>query len=228
MKCPYPYTILLPENMNNEKKYPVIYALHGIGYNEQFMVDLVKDLQDEAIIIGVRGDLPFKTGYAYYYLKDYGKPERDLFFNSIEKLLQFIEYTERTYPIDPQNKYIIGFSQGAILSSCLALVLGETIAGIVPMNGYVPDFLNEVYSLKSIDHLSVFLCQGLHDTVFPLQVGQVSFDYFREHARSVKYSIYPTEHEISENNAEDVTVWLRQQIKANEKQMSNGETVLKE
>jgi phospholipase/carboxylesterase len=202
--------------MDSEKKYPVIYALHGIGYNEQFMMELVKDLQDEAIVIGIRGDLPFKTGYAYYYLKDYGVPERDLFFNSIEKLLKFIEYTVQTYPIDPQNKYIIGFSQGAILSVSLALVLGETITGIVPMNGYVPDFLNEVYTLKPIDHLSVFLCQGLHDTVFPLKVGQESFDHFREHARDVKYTIYPTEHEISDNNGADVAVWLRQQIKANE------------
>lgn len=214
MNCPYQYTILLPDHIDREKKYPVIYALHGIGYNEQFMVNLLKDLQNEAIIIGIRGDLPFEKGYAYYYLKGYGIPERDLFFTSIAKIMEFIEYTVHTYPIDPEQKYFIGFSQGAILSSSLALVLGESVKGIVPMNGYIPDFLSEVYTLKSIGHLSVFLCQGLNDPIFPLKIGQESYSYFREHANSVKYSIYPAAHEITDNTVEDVTAWLRRQLKS--------------
>lgn len=212
MSCPYQYTILLPENMDREKKYPVIYALHGIGYNEKFMVNFLKSLQNEAIIIGIRGDLPFKKGFAYYYLKGYGIPERDLFFSSMEKMLNFIEYTVHTYPIDPEQKYFIGFSQGAILSTSLAFVLGDSVKGIVPMNGYIPDFLEEVYTLKSIEHLSVFICQGLSDPIFPLKIGQESFKYFCEHADSVKYSIYPAEHVITENAAEDAVAWLRRQI----------------
>lgn len=218
MKSPYPYTVLLPENLEKEKKYPVIYALHGIGYNEAFMVNLVKELQDEAIIIGVRGDLPYKTGFAYYYLKGYGVPERDLFYQSMEKFKEFFAYCEATYPIERKNSYVIGFSQGAILSISLALVHGDEIAGIVPMNGYVPDFLEEMYVLKDIRHLSVFICQGLYDKIFPLNVGQETFSYFRQKAGKVKYTIYPSAHEITENNGEDVCAWLRQEIKTRKKE----------
>ena len=111
--------------MEKDKKYPVIFALHGIGYNEQFMLDLVADLKEEYILIGIRGDLSYEDGYAYYYLKSYGNPERDLFDSSIEKLKIFIENASNQYPIDPDRKYLIGFSQGAILSLSLALLLGD-------------------------------------------------------------------------------------------------------
>jgi phospholipase/carboxylesterase len=215
LKDSYLSTIQLPTQMEKDKKYPVIFALHGIGYNEQFMLDLVADLKEEYILIGIRGDLSYEDGYAYYYLKSYGNPERDLFDSSIEKLKVFIENASNQYPVDPDRKYLIGFSQGAILSLSLALLLGDYIKGIVPMHGYIPQFVKEEYPLKSIDHLSCFLCQGATDPIFPLNIGQENYDYLSERAGFVKYTIYPTAHEISDNNKQDVVAWLRQELEKN-------------
>lgn len=212
MKSPYSYQIVLPENIEDGKKYPVIFALHGIGYDEQYMLDLVSDLKDDTILIGVRGDLTYEEGYAYYYLKGYGNPERELFDSSIEKLKNFIDYACSQYPIDPHQKYLIGFSQGAILSISLALQLGNSIKGIVPMHGYIPDFVKQEYPLKPIDHLHVFLCYGATDPIFGLTVAQENYDYLRGNAESVKLAIYPDAHEITDNNRNDVVMWLRQAL----------------
>ncbi|MBE3569178.1 MAG: dienelactone hydrolase family protein [Bacillales bacterium] len=209
MSTAYFYKIHLPSHVENEKKYPVVIALHGIGYNEQHMLQLMEDIKEEFILIGIRGDLPYKDGYAYYYLKEYGNPERKLFDDSIEKLKEFIEYAFRQYPINSNKVYLIGFSQGAILSMSLALILGDTVKGIVAMNGYIPSFVKEEYPLKSISHLSVFLTQGESDPIFPLQVGQENYDYLRKHAGSVKYTIYPAGHEMSQDNQRDIVSWLR-------------------
>ena len=38
------------------------------------------------------------------------------------------------------------------------------------------------------------------DPIFPLNIGNENYDYFREQAKSIKYTIYPTTHEISDNN----------------------------
>jgi phospholipase/carboxylesterase len=213
--------------MEKDKKYPVIFALHGIGYNEQYMLDLVEDLKEDYILIGIRGDLSYDDGYAYYYLKGYGNPERDLFDSSIEKLKTFIEDASNRYPIDPDRKYLIGFSQGAILSMTLALSLGDSIKGIVPMNGYIPQFVREEYPLKSIDHLSVFLCQGARDPIFPLNIGQENYDYLEEQVETVKYTIYPTAHEISDNNKQDVVAWLRQELEKNSQSKESNQFVTK-
>src|SRR3954470_21244405 len=174
------YEVQLPAAMEAGKKYPVIFALHGIGYDEQYMLNLVEDVKEDYILIGIRGDLTYEEGYAYYYLKGYGNPERKLFDSSIEKLKNFIEEASNHYPIDPDRKYVVGFSQGAILSMSLALLLGDSIKGIVPMNGYIPQFVKEEYSLQPFNHLSVFLCQGAEDPIFPIKIGKENYDYLRE------------------------------------------------
>jgi phospholipase/carboxylesterase len=176
------------------------------------MLSLVEELNEECILVGIRGDLPFENGYAYYHLKGYGNPERALFDNSVKKLKDTIQYLSDKYPIDETNRYIIGFSQGAILSLTLALILGDSIRGIVPMNGYIPQFVKEEYELKPISHLSVFHCQGAKDPIFPMNVGGETDIYLREYTQDVKYSIYPSKHEISKNNQEDIVVWLRQKM----------------
>jgi phospholipase/carboxylesterase len=210
MNSPFLYKIHLPSHMESGKKYPVVFVLHGIGYNEQDMLALVEDLKKDFILIGIRGHLSYENGYAYYYLKGYGNPERELFDDSVEKLKDFIDYASNQYPIDPERKYLMGFSQGAILSMTLALILGDTIKGIVAMNGYIPAFVKEEYPLKSIRQMSVFLSQGESDPIFPLIVGRENYDYLREHAGSVKYTIYPTGHEISLDNQRDLVTWLHQ------------------
>lgn len=210
MNSPYEYSIHFPSNMEDGKNYPVVFALHGIGYNEQDMLALVEDLKEEFILIGVRGNLTYQNGYAYYFLKSYGNPERELFDSSMKNLQAFIEYASKKYPIDPERKYLIGFSQGAILSMSLALVLGDEMKGIVAMNGYVPSFVPEEYPVRSIKHMSVFITQGETDEIFPLHVGQENYDYLRLIAGSVKYTIYPAGHEITTEIQKDVVTWLKQ------------------
>jgi len=212
MNSPYEYSIRLPKTIENGRKYPVIFALHGIGYNEQFLMEAVSELEDEYIIIGVRGDLPYEQGYAYYYLKGYGNPERDQFDGAVEKLKSYLQYAFETYPIDQKRVYLIGFSQGAILSMTLGLVLGDTVKGIVPMNGYIPEFVKAEYPLKSISTLSVFLCQGASDPIFPIHIGQANYDYFSDKTESVKYTIYPADHTVTSNNKKDVAAWLRNEL----------------
>lgn len=212
MRSPFIYDIHLPAGIEKSKRYPVIIALHGIGYNEQNMLNLVKYLKNEFILIGIRGHLSYEDGYAYYYLKDYGNPERELFDESVKKLTDFIDYAFDKYPIDPANRYLIGFSQGAILCMTLALILGDKIKGIVSMNGYIPTFVKNEYPLKSIKDLSVFLVQGQFDHIFPISVGQENYNYLKDSAKSVKYTIYPAGHEISEDTKLDIVNWLHRNL----------------
>jgi phospholipase/carboxylesterase len=213
METTFSYKIHTPENIDPEKKYPVIFALHGIGYNENDILELVEELKSEFILIGIRGHLPYENGYAYYYLKGYGNPDRELFDNSMKMLQEFIEYASKKYPIDPEQRYLLGFSQGAILSLSLALVLGRAVKGIVAMNGYIPLFVKEEYPVKPINHLSVFLSDGEFDEIFPPKIGRENYDYLIDRAASVKYTTYAAGHEISQENQKDLVKWLKENVK---------------
>jgi len=198
--------------MERDKKYPVLFALHGIGHSEKDILPAFEGAKEEYILIGVRGHIPHKEGYAYYKLKGYGIPEREQFDESIILLKNFIKYACEKYPVDCKRVYIGGFSQGAILSNSLALVLGDQVRGIVSLNGYVPTFLDEKFELKSIDHLSVFLSVGEFDTIFPPEVGKKNYDYFTNSRATVVYKTYQTGHEISKENINDITNWMLNEV----------------
>jgi len=213
MSGTFQYKITLPSHgVKENKSYPVVIALHGIGYNEKEILSVFEGLKEDFILIGVRGNLTYEEGFAYYYLKEYGKPDRQLFDESMEKLQAFIQTLLDKYPINPNHIYLGGFSQGAILANSLALVFGEKISGIVSMNGYVPTFVVEEYPVKKIDQLSVFLTDGEKDQIFPPEIGKANYQFFKENGASVKYKTYPTEHLIGNENKTDVTEWLLQRV----------------
>ncbi|NOU62795.1 esterase [Paenibacillus sp. LMG 31461] len=210
MKPFYQYDIHLPLNMDPDKKYPVVFTLHGKGSNEKNMFGLVAPLADDFIIIGIRGNLLLGSGYQYYDLKSLGNPIREMFDEAAKQLEAFIYYATEKYPIDPGKRYLLGFSQGAILSMTLALTMGEELKGIVSLNGYVPDFVKTEYPLRSVKDVSVFISHGEYDSVFPVRIGHETASYFKNLAPRLTFNLYPTDHGVSEENQIDFLNWLMQ------------------
>jgi phospholipase/carboxylesterase len=209
MNPAYKYDIQLPPHMDPEKKYPTIFTLHGKGSNEKNMFGLVAPVSDDFIIVSIRGNLTLGAGYQYYELKSLGNPIREMFDQAIQQLEAFIHYATEKYPIDAAKRYLLGFSQGAILSMSLALTMGEQLKGIVALNGYVPDFVKTEYPLKSVNHISVFISHGEFDTVFPIRIGHETAAYFENLTSNLTFKTYPTDHGVSEENQQDIVNWLK-------------------
>ncbi|MBP1964265.1 alpha/beta hydrolase [Paenibacillus aceris] len=206
----FQYDVHLPANMATDKKYPVVFTLHGKGSNEKNMFGLVAPLADEFIIIGIRGNLPLGAGYQYYDLKSLGNPIREMFDEAVKQLTAFIHYATDKYPIDPEKRYLLGFSQGAILSMTLALTMGDQLKGIVALNGYVPEFVKTEYELRSVKDVSVFVSHGEYDSVFPVRIGNETATYFMDQTPRLTFKIYPSDHGVSVENQRDVLNWLKQ------------------
>ncbi|WP_261305615.1 alpha/beta hydrolase [Paenibacillus andongensis] len=208
-KSPYDFAVHLPADLDPSKKYPVIFTLHGRGSNEQNMFDLIEPPADKFIVIGIRGDLRLGAGFQYYELKSLGVPLRESFDEAIRKLQDFIQFATEKYPIDEEQLYLLGFSQGAIISMTLALTMGNKLKGIVALNGYIPDFVKTEYSLQSIEDVSVFISHGEYDSVFPIRIGHETAAYIRELTPLFTFRTYPTDHGVAEDNQRDIIQWLR-------------------
>lgn len=208
----YRYTLHMPQNLIEGKQYPVIFALHGKGSNENDILSLLAPVQDEFILIGIRGSMSMGFGFQYYDLKSLGNPIREQFDEAITQLHSFIKKACDDFPIDPTNIFLLGFSQGSILSSSLVLTMGEDIKGAVLLNGYVPDFVKDEYTLKSIEQVKLFISHGQFDSVFPISIGEQTAKYFEERCNYVTFHTYPSDHGISEQNATDIMNWLREHV----------------
>ncbi|WP_028563741.1 alpha/beta hydrolase [Paenibacillus pinihumi] len=205
----YVYDVELPRNIKPDRQYPVIFTLHGKGSNEKNMSGLTAPFAEDFIRIHIRGDLTLGAGYQYYELKSLGNPVRESFDRSVQQLQEFIRYASGKYPIDVNRRYLLGFSQGAILSMTLALLMGEQLKGIVALNGYVPEFVKSEYILAPGEQVSVFLSHGEFDHVFPVRIGHETADYFRSWTKELTFRLYPTDHTVSVKNVQDYVKWLQ-------------------
>lgn len=209
MKTNLAYHISLPSGVEAGKTYPVIYTMHGRGSNEEDIISLLQELKEEFIIIGIRGPLVLHDGYEYFTIKSIGNPNIDSFDQAIDRLRAFIDEVQKKYPIDSSRQFLFGFSQGAILSMSLALSMGDQIKGIVALNGYIPKHVKESDAVKSVENLRIFIAHGSSDPIFPLQIGNDNYEYFKERNDQVEYRVYPVGHGITVEEKNDFIKWFK-------------------
>lgn len=202
------YEIRKPTQMESNKQYPALLVMHGIGSNEQNMISLLEGLEDKFYIFSVRGHLSQPPGYAYFTIEGYGKPHREVFENGIKQLTNFIDYVVEQYNVDSNHLYLLGFSQGAIVSMTLGLTLGNRIKGIVALSGYIPSFVKEEYTIQSVDQLSLFISHGQFDNILPYEWGLESKEYFQSLNAQITFKTYSEGHSVSIKNRQDFKNWL--------------------
>ncbi|WML42381.1 esterase [Neobacillus sp. OS1-2] len=212
VNAPMIYELRRPEQLDPEKRYPALFLMHGIGSNEQNMLQMVKGLEDKFFIFSIRGHLPQPPGYAYFTIQGYGKPHREVFDEGISRLTSFIDYALEKYPVDASRLFLLGFSQGAILSMTLGLTLGDRIKGIVALSGYIPAFVKEEYTIKPVEDLSLFISHGEMDQVLPFEWGVANHEYFRGLGAEVTFNTYQEGHTVSLKNHQDFINWLFKQL----------------
>ena len=202
------YELRGPEIVEPGKKYPVIFLLHGMGSNEQNMLPLVSGIGKDLIVLSIRGPLKQPPGYAFFTIQEYGKPHREVFDEAVNKLEDFIEYAVGKYPIDKREMYLMGFSQGAILSMTLGLKLGNRIKGIIALSGYIPAIVKNEYEISSLDGMSAFISHGEYDQVLPYEWGHEAERFLNQHGAASTFRSYPEGHTVSQENYNDFTTWF--------------------
>jgi len=212
MNSPMFYELRRPAQTEPGKTYPALFLMHGIGSNEQNMLSLVNGLEDRFYIFSIRGHLPQPPGYAFFTIQGYGKPHREVFDEGIRKLTSFIDYACEDYPLDESQLFLLGFSQGAILSMTLGLTLGSRIKGIIALSGYIPAFVKEEYQIQSVDNLSLFISHGVLDQVLPFDWGVANNEYFSGLGADVTFKTYQEGHTVSMDNHRDFMNWLMEKV----------------
>jgi len=130
---PVPYCVLLPPSYDADKarRYPVLYFLHGIGENEQVLLDsgawdLIQDLWDqkrlgEFVIAAPAGDRTF------FINSENGKVRYQDFL-----MREFLPYIEKRYRIEPgrRSRGVAGISMGGYGALHLALLYPESFGAV--------------------------------------------------------------------------------------------------
>ncbi len=132
-----------PNEKNNV--FPAIFALHGHGSNERDLLGLSRYFPENLLWVSGRGPVDFgPDAYDWYPVTEFGKPDSVQLENALIRIDNFITELLQTYPIDPQKFFLMGFSQGSMMSMSYLLSRPGRISGVIAQSGYIP--LNQAFT----------------------------------------------------------------------------------
>lgn len=206
---------------------PLLLLLHGVGSHEADLMGLAPYLDGRFLIVSARAPYTLAPGmYAWFEvlldpLHPLINPEQAE--HSREVLIRFIPEVVAAYGADPQRTYLLGFSQGAIMSLSVALTRPDLVAGIAAMSGRIlPEVLPKMASPEQLRGLPILLVHGLADPILPIQHGSAARDRLAALPVELTYHEYPMGHEVSSESLADVAAWLRDRLDHPRKQEEAG------
>lgn len=196
-----PYRLLLPENYDAAKKYPLVFFLHGAGErgndNEKQLVHIAKIFLQEDI----RKDYPAIIVFPQCAQNSFWS---NVAFNLTEgkRKFDFLEEGEPTrsmalaqgllnqllnsYPIKKKQVYTGGLSMGGMGTFELVRRNPGVFAAAIPICGGAHPLTAE-----KLKKTSWWIFHGAKDDVVPPALSQKMYDALLKEKAKVKFTLYP-------------------------------------
>ncbi|HYP21380.1 MAG TPA: alpha/beta hydrolase [Chloroflexia bacterium] len=197
---------------SGEKGSPGLLLLHGRGADEADLMGVEAALDPRLTIISARAPFRLGYGYAWYGMAQVGSPEDETLRASLRELHEFVQGIVPAYRLDPSALFVMGFSQGAVMSAAVSLTMPERVRGVVMHSGYVPAESGLDFKVEQAAGKPFFVAHGQYDEVIPVRFGREAHEYLGRIGAEVTYREYPIGHSISEESLDDLSEWLTSRI----------------
>lgn len=196
---------------------PLLLLLHGIGSNEEDLFGLAPYLDERFLIVSARAPVTLAYGGYGWFQIDFTPrgmvADVEQAKQSLAMLPRFVDELVETYGADERRVYLMGFSQGAMMSLALTLTSPQKVAGVVAMSGRLPmQVIGPEPDREALQGMPVLVTHGLYDPVLPIENGRATRDYLAGLPVELAYREYPMAHEVSMESLRDVTAWLTQTL----------------
>lgn len=197
---------------------PLLVLLHGVGSNERDLFGLAPELDPRFRIVSARGPLTRAQGsYAWFdvqFLVGGGfviNPEQ--LDASRQRLISFLREAGEGYGTDPERVYLLGFSQGAIMSLTLSLTQPTLLAGVVAISGRIPPEVQPwTVSPEETAGLPVIVTHGRADAVISLDWARRARETLKQQRVALTYHEHDGGHFIPPAMLTEVAGWLTQRL----------------
>ncbi|HKJ06238.1 MAG TPA: alpha/beta fold hydrolase [Flavobacteriaceae bacterium] len=210
------YLVQEPNEINNNTQ--LIILLHGYGSNEEDLFSFAKELPENLIVISARAPLTLGFGgFAWYsinFTESEGKfSDTKEAIEAREKIATFITQIQNKYSIKPKKTFLLGFSQGTILSYSIALNYPEKIQKVIALSGYInPDLLPEDVKSKDYSKLDFYISHGSVDQVIPVDWANKAPKFLEALHVKHSYQEFPVGHGVAHQNFYALKQWIEERM----------------
>jgi phospholipase/carboxylesterase len=208
------YLVRVPKT--SIKNPPLLILLHGYGSNEQDLFSFAEELPDNFLIISAQAPNSMGAGaYAWYAINfnDTNGKFSDLkqAKESIDKIAVFIDEIKAKYKTNPDKTFLLGFSQGSILSYSLSFFYPNKVQHVIALSGYINiELLPESIS-KEIT-TQYYCSHGSVDQVLPVEWARKSKPFLDNLGLENNYSEYNVGHGLAPQNFYSFKTWMEERI----------------
>jgi len=195
--------------------YPTILALHGRGSNERDLIGLADYLPQNFLWISPRGTFTLgPNSFEWFQITQIGRPDPTRLANAIQTIDTFIDEVIANYPVDKSKLYLLGFSQGSIISMSYALTKPQRVTGVIAQSGYIPHEAGLQIDEAGIKNKPFLLTHGIQDPMLPVDWARRSRDTLQKLETNLEYHEFNMGHNVSEESLGVINAWLGNQLKS--------------
>ena len=194
---------------------PLLIILHGVGANERNLHEpLAQHFDPRLLVVSVRS--PIELGPDAFGWYKVGFSEDGVVIDAEEEdqgrqqFIRVIDEIVAYYEADPNKVFLLGFSQGAIMSAAAILSAPEKIKGAVLLSGRVPLAIDKnLATADAIAKVDVYVSHGKKDKVLPVTDGQALKQKLEKAGvRNLIYKEHQGAHQLDGGHLREVLEWL--------------------
>jgi phospholipase/carboxylesterase len=203
-----------PEKPENA---PLVLMLHGYGSNEKDLIQIAPALPPRFRYISPRAPQMLDYGmFGWFPIEftqngitvDYAAAER-----ALQQLIGFVKELIRHYQPAGEKVFLMGFSQGTVMSYLTAFHTPELLHGVIALSGQLPEkTLPTESAVPSLRQLPFLVMHGIYDDVLPITKGRSAHEWLKQHVEDLTYREYPVAHQISDSGITLIRSWLEEHL----------------
>lgn len=196
----------------SEGPHPTVVMLHGRSGDEDVMWIFARTVPKKWLLVAPRAiKADPDGGYSWHPRHQDEWPSLSQFDEAVGSVTRFIGTLPQLYDADPENVYLMGFSQGAATALATALRHPELVQGIAVLVGFMPIESNAALETGSLEGLPIFMAAGKEDRRIPYDVSKASAQTLRNAGAELEYKEYDTGHKLNAQGMRDLKQWWAEQ-----------------
>ncbi|MFY0604873.1 MAG: phospholipase [Flavobacteriaceae bacterium] len=192
----------------------LLVLIHGYGSNELDLYSFAEELPDELLIVSLRAPYEMSYGgYAWYAINLDASNNKFSDLNqartSLDKIVVTIDEIKNTYKTN--KTFLLGFSQGAILSYALSFMFPNKVDHIIALSGYINEALLPE-NISSNIQTDYYISHGSVDQVLPVEWARKASPILDSLGLQNIYTEYPVGHGVAPQNFFSFKKWIEERL----------------
>lgn len=198
-----PVRVYLPTDYQAKYAYPLVVLFHAAGESEEHAARLVPQLsRRNYIALCLRGPAildPRADGRPAF---GWGDAAAD------RGVKAALAHVRAEYSVHSDRVFLVGVGEGAAAAYQLGLAMGDHVAGVVALNGALPE------GRVPANRLRVLIAHGTANPVVPIAEARRAAAKLRHAGATVRVARYAASHRVRPDMLADANRWIMAQITA--------------